>query len=130
MVWSEAGGALGDSTLRPPGPDGERFLPRRRRGDGRGDRRRAGDLSAEPDRAGPTLLGGVGWEAGIVVGAFMTLAGWLAGLATLGPLLWREKGTTWHARSSFAALSIGLLGLGAWTGFLLAGSPAWAYASI
>jgi uncharacterized protein involved in response to NO len=51
-----------------------------------------------------TLLGAIGWEAGIVVGAWMTLAGWLAGIATLGPLLLREKGTTWHARSCFAAL--------------------------
>ncbi|WP_133477567.1 NnrS family protein [Cognatilysobacter segetis] len=77
-----------------------------------------------------TLLGAIGWDAGIVVGAFMTLAGWLAGIATLGPLLWREKGTTWHARSCFAALLIGLVGVLAWTGFLLAGSPGLAYAAI
>jgi len=77
-----------------------------------------------------TLLGAIGWEAGIVVGAWMTLAGWLAGLATLAPLLWREKGTTWHARSCFAALSIGVVGLLAWLAFLLGGEPAWAYAAI
>jgi uncharacterized protein involved in response to NO len=77
-----------------------------------------------------TLLGAIGWEAGIVVGAWMTLAGWLAGIATLGPLLWREKGATWHARSCFAALLIGAAGVVAWLVFLLAGSPAWAYAAI
>ncbi|TZF90489.1 NnrS family protein [Cognatilysobacter lacus] len=77
-----------------------------------------------------TLLGAIGWDAGIVVGAFMTLAGWLAGIATLAPLLWREKGTTWHARSCFAALVVGLVGLLAWIGFLLTGSPMSAYAAI
>ena len=77
-----------------------------------------------------TLLGAIGWEVGIVVGFWMTLAGWIAGLATLGPLLWREQGTTWHARSCFAALSLGLLGLLAW-GALLSGGPAmWAFVNI
>lgn len=77
-----------------------------------------------------TLLGALGWEAGIVVGAWMTLGGWLAGLATLGPLLLLEKGTTWHARSCFAALLVGLAGLAAWIAFLLGGSPMAAYAMI
>lgn len=77
-----------------------------------------------------TLLGAIGWEVGIVVGFWMTLAGWIAGLATLGPLLWREQGTTWHARSCFAALSLGLVGLLCW-GALLSGGPAtWAFANI
>ena len=56
------------------------------------------------------LLGALGWEAGIVVGLLMTIGGWSAGLATLAPLLWRERGTTWHARSCFAALLLGYLG--------------------
>lgn len=77
-----------------------------------------------------TLLGAMGWPAGLVVGVFMTLAGWIAALVTLGPLLWREKGTTWHARSCFMALVLGLLGLLAWTAFLLGGSPLLAFASI
>ena len=34
-----------------------------------------------------TLLGAMGWEAGIVVGLLMTIAGWSAGLVTLAPLL-------------------------------------------
>ncbi|QSX77666.1 NnrS family protein [Agrilutibacter solisilvae] len=77
-----------------------------------------------------TLLGAPGWNAGIVVGVLMTLAGWLAGVFTLAPLLWRERGVTWHARSCFGALILGLLGLAAWTVFLLGGSPLWAFASI
>ena len=55
------------------------------------------------------------WSAGIVVGALLTLAGWIAGLAALGPLLLRETAAaTWHARSCFAALMLGLVGLLAW----------------
>lgn len=77
-----------------------------------------------------TLLGAMGWEAGIVVGLLMTLAGWIAALASLGPLLWREKGTTWHARACFAALCLGLSGLLAWTAFVLGASPLWAFISI
>lgn len=77
-----------------------------------------------------TLLGAFGWPAGSVVGALMTLAGWIAGLAALGPLLLREQGTTWHARACFAALAIGLAGVAAWTGFLLGAPATWAFASI
>ena len=78
-----------------------------------------------------TLLGALGWEAGLVVGLWMTLAGWTAGVATLAPLLWREAGTTWHARSCFAALVLGLLGVAAWMVFVLGvGGPLWAFASI
>ena len=77
-----------------------------------------------------TLLGAVGWEAGIVVGWWMSVAGWLTGLLTLGPLLLRESGTTWHARSCFAALVLGFAGLAAWGVFLLGGSPLWAFASM
>ena len=77
-----------------------------------------------------TLLGILGWEAGIVVGLLMTLAGWLSGIVTLAPMLWREKGVTWHARSCFAALVLGLSGLIAWTIFVLGGSALWAFVSI
>jgi uncharacterized protein involved in response to NO len=77
-----------------------------------------------------TLLGALGWEAGIVVGLWMTVAGWLAGLLTLGPLLWRESGTTWHARSCFAALVLGFIGVLAWGAFVLGASPMWVFASI
>lgn len=77
-----------------------------------------------------TLLGALGWEVGIVVGLLLTTAGWAAGLATLGPMLWREQGGNWHARSCFAALSLGLAGLLAWSAFVLGASPSWAMASI
>ncbi|MEO5628579.1 MAG: NnrS family protein [Thermomonas sp.] len=77
-----------------------------------------------------TLLGAIGFEAGMVIGYWMTLAGWIAGLATLAPYLWRERGTTWHARSCFAALSLGLIGLLAWGAVLLGASPIYAFASI
>ena len=77
-----------------------------------------------------TLLGAIGFEAGMMIGYWMTLAGWIAGLATLAPYLWRERGTTWHARSCFAALSLGLLGLLAWGAVLLGASPMYAFASI
>ena len=77
-----------------------------------------------------TLLGALGWEAGIVVGLLMTQAGWIAGITTLAPLLWREKGTTWHARSCFCALCLGLAGLAAWTAHVMGAGPLWAFASI
>lgn len=77
-----------------------------------------------------TLLGAMGWRAGIAVGVLMTLAGWIAAIATLAPLLWRETGVTWHARSCFAALLLGLAGLITWLAFVLGASPIWAFASI
>ena len=77
-----------------------------------------------------TLLGALGWEAGITVGWLMTMAGWIAGLCTLGPMLFHEQGTTWHARSCFAALVLGLVGLAGQGAFLLGASPLWVFASI
>ncbi len=77
-----------------------------------------------------TLLGALGWEAGIVVGLLLTVAGWLAGLLSLAPMLWREDGTTWHARSCVAALTLGMVGVLAWAAFVLGASPLWAFASI
>jgi uncharacterized protein involved in response to NO len=77
-----------------------------------------------------TLLGTLGWQAGAIVGLLMTLAGWIAVLATLGPMLWREQGRTWHARACFAALCVGFSGLSAWTAFVFGASPLWAFASI
>lgn len=77
-----------------------------------------------------TLLGAFGFDPGVVIGYWMTLAGWLAGIATLGPLLLRERGRTWHARGCFLGLSLGLLGLLAWGGFLLGDDARLAFASI
>lgn len=77
-----------------------------------------------------TLLGAAGWEAGLTVGLLMTLAGWLAGLLILGQLLLRDRSGNWHARSCFAALALGFVGLACWTAFVLGGSPLLAFASI
>ena len=77
-----------------------------------------------------TLLGAFGWQPGNTIGAVLTLGGWLAGIAHLLPMLWRERGTTWHARSCMAALALGLAGLLAWLGFLLTEAPLLAFASI
>ncbi|MES2536229.1 MAG: NnrS family protein [Pseudomonadota bacterium] len=77
-----------------------------------------------------TLLGALGWETGFLAGWLMTTAGWIAALGTLGPLLWRENGATWHARSCFAALTLGLVGLLAQGVYLLGAPPAWVLASI
>jgi uncharacterized protein involved in response to NO len=78
-----------------------------------------------------TLAGALGWDVGLTVGLWMTVAGWSAGLATLAPLLWREAGATWHARSCFGALLLGYVGLLGWFAFSLGlASPGWAFASI
>lgn len=77
-----------------------------------------------------TLAGASGMRGGIAIGTVMTLAGWLAGMATLAPVLWRERGTTWHARACFAALVLGLAGLACWAAHVLGAGALWAFASI
>ena len=77
-----------------------------------------------------TLLGAMGWQSGVLVGALLTLGGWLGGIGQLLPMLWRERGTTWHARSCMAALLFGLCGLLLWFAFLLFEQPLFAFASI
>ncbi len=58
-----------------------------------------------------TLVGLWGVPQALHLGVLFSLAGWAAGLCSLAPLLWREPGTTWHARSAFAAMALGWLGL-------------------
>ena len=77
-----------------------------------------------------TLAGALGSHAAIVAGVALTLVGWTAGLAILVPMLWREEGTTWHARSCVAALALGYAGLVAFAAFLLGASPAWTLVSV
>jgi uncharacterized protein involved in response to NO len=77
-----------------------------------------------------TLVGALGFGPGLVAGWGLTTLGWLAGLLALGPLLAREAGTTWHARSCFAALLLGLLGLVLMGPFLFGASPIRLFASI
>jgi len=77
-----------------------------------------------------TLTGALGSDTAIVVGVALTLCGWTVALATLAPMLWRESGTTWHARSAVAALVVGYLGVIAFGVYVLGGSPSWAPVSI
>ncbi len=77
-----------------------------------------------------TIAGAVGYAPGIDIGFWLTLAGWLVGATTLGPMLVRERGVTWHARACFAGLALGVAGLLAGGGFLYGGDARWAFASI
>jgi uncharacterized protein involved in response to NO len=77
-----------------------------------------------------TLAGALGLGPGLLVGWLMTLAGWLALVGTLAPMLWRERGATWHARAIVMALAAGLAGLLLHGAFLMGGSPMLELASI
>ena len=77
-----------------------------------------------------TIAGAFGCAPGITAGYWLTLIGWLVGVATLGPLLLRERGITWHARSCYTGLLLGLAGLLAWGWFLHGGDARLAFASI
>jgi uncharacterized protein involved in response to NO len=77
-----------------------------------------------------TLAGALGPRDAILVGVALTLVGWSAALAALAPMLWREPGATWHARSCVAALGLGMLGILAFAAYLLGASPAWAPVSL
>ncbi len=76
------------------------------------------------------LLGACGWEVGFTVGLWMALAGWTAGVVILGRQLLLEKGRTWHARSCFAGLILGLVGVIAFIAFVLGASPFWVMFSV
>jgi uncharacterized protein involved in response to NO len=70
-----------------------------------------------------TLAGALCSHALIVAGVASTLLAWTAALAILAPMLWREEGTNWHARSCVAALALGYAGIALFGAFLLGGSP-------
>ncbi len=70
-----------------------------------------------------TLAGALGSRDVILAGVGLTLVGWLAALSVLAPMLWRETGTTWHARSCVAALVLGLAGLVAFFAFIADAVP-------
>ncbi|MDD3765214.1 MAG: NnrS family protein [Nevskiales bacterium] len=76
------------------------------------------------------LMGAVGLDRALVAGWAMTVFGWGAGLFALAPHLWRERGTTWHAWSSFGALLAGFSGLGMFGAFLFGAGAWWLFASI
>lgn len=77
-----------------------------------------------------TLAGTLGSHTLVVAGVVLTLFGWTIAVGRLAPMLWREEGTTWHARSCVAALLLGVAGIVAFGAFLVGASPAWAPASI
>jgi low temperature requirement protein LtrA len=64
----------------------------------------------------------------LLAGLTLMLAGWLAALIALGPILWRNRARDRHALSCFIALTLGLFGLGAFFAFTL-GAP-WVFAYI
>lgn len=70
------------------------------------------------------------WSPLFIPGLLLAAAGWTAGLLTLGRLLFAEKGRTWHARSCFAALLIGYVGVLCFVAFTLGASPMLALVSI
>src|SRR5690606_6212428 len=76
------------------------------------------------------LLGALGLEVALVVGLFMTVAGWSAGTWILARLVRSERGTTWHARSCLAAMGLGLAGVLCFGAFLLGGSAWWVLVAI
>lgn len=77
------------------------------------------------------LLGAAGWSAALNAGLWITLAGWSAALLILGRLLVADTARTWHARSCFAGLLLGWLGLAMFIAFARLDAPvAWARASI
>ena len=76
------------------------------------------------------LLGALGLEVALVVGMFMTLAGWSSGVWILARLVLAERGRTWHARSCLAAMLLGLAGVACFGAFLATGSPWWVMAGI
>lgn len=77
-----------------------------------------------------TLVGALGSRDALVIGIALTILGWTAALAALVPMLWREEGTTWHARSCVAALGLGYVGLFVFGAFVLGAPATWVPASI
>ncbi len=55
------------------------------------------------------LVGLYGYPHLVHLGTVFSIAGWVASMAALFGVLWREQGRTWHALSAFAALAMGLL---------------------
>ncbi|MDZ4116121.1 MAG: NnrS family protein [Xanthomonadaceae bacterium] len=55
------------------------------------------------------LVGLYGYPHLVHLGTVFSIAGWVASMAALFGVLWREQGRTWHALSAFAALTMGLL---------------------
>jgi len=66
----------------------------------------------------------------LVAGLGLMLGGWIAALAALAPILWRNRGLDRHALSCFAALLFGLAGLACFFAFALGASWVFAFVAI
>ena len=77
-----------------------------------------------------TLVSLFGFAHLLFLGLLLTLSGWLAGCLFLAMLLWRDQDTTWHAISAFAALLLGLIGIGMVFAYLYSRDPHWIFAAI
>ena len=71
-----------------------------------------------------TLAGALGWYPGVIAGAAVTLAGWIAGLVPMARLTWHDRGKAWHAAGCFGALCLGAAGLALWLAYLLTADEA------
>ena len=70
-----------------------------------------------------TLAGLCGNPALLAAGAFVSLAAFGYGLASLVMLLWRDGGKTWHAVSCAFALLLGFCGLASYAAYLALDDP-------
>jgi len=77
-----------------------------------------------------TLASLFGYGHLLLLGLLLTLSGWLAGCLILAMLLWRDQDTTWHAISAFAALLMGLIGIGLMFAYLFSRDAHWLFAAI
>jgi uncharacterized protein involved in response to NO len=77
-----------------------------------------------------TLVSLFGFEHLLFLGVLLTLSGWLAGCLLLALLLWRDQDTTWHAISAFAALLLGVVGIGLMFAYLFSRDGHWMFAAI
>lgn len=77
-----------------------------------------------------TLVGLVGPEKFLHVGAVLTIVGWAAGLGSLLLVLYRAKEKVKHAVSMAVAMSLGLVGLFFYAVYLHAWTPVWMNASM
>lgn len=73
-----------------------------------------------------TIAGALGWRAAIILGAIVTLTGWIIGLLALTRLVFRDGGKTWHATGCFVALSAGAVGVCLWIAYLSTGDETFA----
>lgn len=64
------------------------------------------------------------------IGTLNTLVGWIAGMAILAGWLRQDRQRTWHARSCFAGLMVGLIGWLCFTAYLNYPAPGLALAAI